>query len=32
MTRAAELSGLSHTALQKILRRLDLRSESYREE
>ena len=32
VTRAAELSGLSRTALQKILRRLDLRSETYREE
>lgn len=32
VTRAAELSGLSRAALQKILRRLDVKSEAYRDE
>lgn len=31
VSRAAELSGISRTALQKIMRRLDVKTESYRE-
>lgn len=32
VTRAAELSGLSRAAIQKIMRRLDMKAESFREE